>query len=56
MEQPADVDRELVCLGPRQQHADIQGFKETALVDPTTPLHELPVHQSDLSGWPTEAE
>ena len=54
--QPADIDRELLRLRPRQQHAVVERVQEPALVDPALLLDQGAVHQGDLSGRPAEAQ
>ena len=50
VEQPAEVDRELLSLGSRQQHAVVQGVQEPAFAHPAKFVDQLPVHHRDLSG------
>jgi hypothetical protein len=54
VEQPADVDGELLCLGAGQQHAVVQGVQESLLADPALLVDEHPLHDGDLSGRPAE--
>ena len=49
MQQPADIGRELRCLGTGQQHAEIERVQETRLVDPFLFVDGHAVHQRDLS-------
>src|SRR5438067_668481 len=52
VQQPTDVDRELVGLGPGEQHAKIQRMEESRLTDPFFLLHEFPMQQRNLSRRP----
>jgi hypothetical protein len=54
VEQPPDIDRELLRLRPGQERAVAEGVQEPALADPAPPIHQLVVHQGDLSGRPAE--
>ena len=54
VQEPADVDRELLGLGARQHHAERQGVQEPVLADPSPPVHQLVVHDRDLPGGPAE--
>lgn len=49
VEQPADVDGELLRLGTRKQHAEVQGVKELLLGDPSALLDEIAMHHRDLT-------
>ena len=53
--QPADVGRELLGLGSRQDHGVVQGMEEAVLADPTPPLHQIRVHHGDLPRRAAEA-
>jgi len=55
MSAPADVCRELMSLGAREEHAKTQGMCELVLIEPTTLLDDLAVHDRYLAGWPAEA-
>ena len=48
MQQPSNVDRELLRLRPGQQHAVVQGVKKPGVADPTLLLDQDPVHHRDL--------
>ncbi len=50
VQQPPHVDRELVGLGPGEQHREVQRVEEARLADPPAPLDELGVHERDLAG------
>ena len=50
MHQPADVGRQLLRLGPRQEHAIVERVQETALRYPFLLIDENPVHDGDLPG------
>src|SRR5439155_25064482 len=54
VQQPTDVDRKLVGLRPRQQHAKIQSMEESRLTDPFLLLYEFSVQQCNLSRRSTE--
>lgn len=54
MNEPADIDRELLRFGTGEQHAVIERVKEPLLTDPAALLHQLLVHQSYLTGRATE--
>jgi hypothetical protein len=56
MHEPTDVRRELHGLGPGQQHAIVERVQEPAFRDPASLLHELAVHDGDLSRRPAEAD
>lgn len=56
VEQPADVDRELLCLGPRQEHAVVEGVEEPLVADPALLIDERVVHDRDLARRPTEVD
>jgi hypothetical protein len=56
MQSPTDIGRQLLSLGARQQHAEIQGTQELVFADPASTRHDLLVHDGDLTGWPTEAD
>ena len=56
VQQPADVDRELLRLGAGQQHAVVERVQEAALADPALLLDEDAVHHRDLAGRPAEAQ
>ena len=45
---PARIGRELHRLGPRQQHAEAECGKKTALVQPPLLIDENAMHQRDL--------
>ena len=55
MQEPADVDRELLRLGPRQQHAVGQRVEEALLAHPALLLDQDAVHHGDLAGRASEA-
>jgi hypothetical protein len=48
--EPADVDGELLRLGPGQQHAVVQGVQKPLFTDPAFLLDQLGVHDGDLPG------
>lgn len=55
VQQPADVGRKLLGLGPRQQHAVVEGVQETPLGDPVLLLDQDAVHHRDLAGGAAQA-
>ena len=56
VQQPSDIDRELLGLGTGQQHAVVERVQEPRLVDPAAPVDQLLVHQRDLSGGTAEVD
>ena len=50
VQEPPDVDRELLRLGTGQQHAVVQRVQEPAVRDPAPALDDLVVHDRDLPG------
>ena len=56
VQQPADVDRELLRLGPRQQHAEVERVQEAPLAEPALLLDQDAVHHRDLAGRAAEAQ
>ena len=56
MQQPSQIDGELLRLRPRQQHAEIQRMQKPLLADPFQLIDKKPVHHCDLSGRPAKAE
>jgi len=56
MHEPADIGGQLLSLRAWQEHAVVQRMQETALRDPAPPLHQLLVHDRDLSGWAAETD
>ena len=56
VQEPADVDRELLRLRPGEEHAEVQRVEEPLLTDPSPPLHELGVHEGDLARRPAEID
>ena len=56
VQQPADVGGELLRLGPRQQHAEIERVQEASLVDPPLLVDQHAVHQRDLARGSAEAD
>src|SRR5258706_289564 len=49
---PADVSRELLCLGAGQHHAGGQRMKKPALGNPAPPFHQFLMQDCDLAGPP----
>jgi len=56
VEQPADVDGQLVGLWTRQEHAVVQGVQETMFSHPTLLIDNDAVHKGDLTCGTTEAK
>ena len=56
MLEPADVGRQLLRLGARQEHAEIERVEELRLVDPLALLDQLAMHDRDLARRPAEAQ
>ena len=54
VQQPSDVDRQLLSLGPRQQGAERQGMQEALLADPTLLVDQGVLHHRDLSSRAAE--
>jgi len=54
--QPADIGRELLGLGSRQQHAIAQGVQKPRLADPFLLVDDDTVHHRDLPGRAAKAE
>ena len=49
MHQPAQIGGQLDGLGAWQNHAVIQGMQIAPLREPAAPLHQLPMHQGNLT-------
>ena len=56
VQQPAEVDRELLRLRPRQQHAEVERVQEPRLADPALLVDEDAVHHRDLPGRAAEGQ
>lgn len=56
MQEPADIDGELLGFGAWQEHAVIEGVQETIITDPAPTLDKLAVHEGDLPCRAAEAE
>ena len=56
VQQPPDVRRELLSLGPGQQRAVIQRVQEPLFADPPLLVDDQLVHQRNLSRWTAKAE
>ncbi len=54
--QPADIGRELLRLGARQQRAVVQRLQEALLADPFLLLDDDAMHDGDLSGRAAEGQ
>ncbi len=54
--QPAGICGELLRLGPRQEHAEIQRVQVAHLAEPAFLLNDDAVHQGDLRRRPAEAQ
>jgi hypothetical protein len=56
VQQPADVNSELLRLWSREEHAVVQRVQKAVLVDPTLLFYQDAMHDGDLPGRPTEAQ
>ncbi len=56
MEQPADVDRELLRFWSGQEHAVGERVEEALLGDPALPVYQVALHDGDLARGPSEAD
>ena len=56
MQQPANIDRELLRFGAGQQHAVVQGMQKAPFRDPAPALDQLLMHDRNLSGWSTATD
>ncbi len=56
VQQPSEIDGELLRLRTRKQHAEIQRMQETPFADPFQLLNQQAVHYRDLPGRPTKTE
>jgi len=56
VQQPADVDGQLLRLGSGEQHAERERVQEPSLADPSFALDELLVHERDLPAGPAEVD
>ena len=56
VQQPADVDGELLRFGAGQEHAVVERVQEPRLADPALLVDQDLVHQRDLAGGTAEAE
>ena len=56
VQQPADVNRQLVRFGAWQQGAIVEGMQEPRLADPALLFDQDAVHHRDLAGWAAEAQ
>ena len=54
VEQPADVDGQLLSLGAGEQHAVVEGVQESALPDPAFLVDQGALHDRDLPGRSAE--
>src|ERR1700730_4780558 len=50
VQEPANINRELLRFGAGKQHAKIERMKETRLADPLLFLDQLRLHDRDLAG------
>jgi len=50
--QPANVNGELLSLGPGKEHAIIQRVQEPLVRQPPALVHKLAMHDRDLAGRP----
>jgi len=56
VEQPADVCRQLLRLGPGQQHAKVERVEKPRFADPSLLVDQDAMHQRDLPCRPAETE
>jgi hypothetical protein len=56
VQEPADVDHQLLRLRPGQEHAVVERMQKAALADPALLLDQDAVHDRDLPGRPAEAQ
>jgi hypothetical protein len=56
MHEPADISRELLRFGTRQQHAVVEGMQKARLGNPAFLIDQDAMHHRDLAGRTTEAE
>ena len=56
MQQPADVDRQLLRLRAGQQHAVVERVQEALLAEPAPPLDQLSRHDGDLTSRAAERD
>ncbi len=56
MQEPADVDGELLRFRTGEEHAEMERVQETRLADPAAFLYELGLHDRDLAGGSAEAD
>ena len=54
LEEPPEVDGELLCLRAGQQHAVVEGVEEATFAEPAAIIHELAVHDRDLASRAAE--
>ena len=54
--QPADIDRQLLRLWSRQQHAIVQRVQKSPLADPFLLIDQNAMHHRDLPGRPAETQ
>ena len=56
VQKPADIGSELLCLGPGQQHAIVEGVQKALLPEPALLVDQDAVHHRDLPCRAAEAE
>jgi hypothetical protein len=56
VQQPADIDAQLLGLGAGQQHAEVERMQEALFADPALLLDQDAVHDRDLAGRAAEAQ
>jgi hypothetical protein len=54
VQKPPYIDRQLLRLRPRKEHAEIEGLKKMVLVDPSFFLDQVLVHHRYLTCRTTE--
>jgi hypothetical protein len=56
MQEPADIDCELLCFRAWKQHAEVERMEETLLPDPLFFVDQDAVHHRDLPGRAAKAQ
>jgi hypothetical protein len=56
MQEPADIDCELLCFRAWKQHAEVERMEETLLPDPLFLVDQDAVHHRDLPGRAAKAQ
>ena len=56
MQQPPQVSGKLLSLGPRQQHAVVQGVEKSLLGNPSAAVYKLLMHECYLTCGAAKAD